>query len=35
MEDHVALLKQMGRDKEAEKLNVIASAIRRSQKSGK
>jgi tetratricopeptide (TPR) repeat protein len=35
LEDHIALLKQMGRDKEAEKLNAIASAIRRNQKGGK
>ena len=32
MEDHVALLKNMGRDKDAERLAIIASAIRRSQK---
>jgi tetratricopeptide (TPR) repeat protein len=32
MEDHAALLKAMGRDQQADKLLVIASAIRRNQK---
>jgi tetratricopeptide (TPR) repeat protein len=33
MEDHAAVLKELGRDKQAEKLTTIAAAIRRSQKS--
>jgi tetratricopeptide (TPR) repeat protein len=32
LEDHAILLRQMGRDKEAEKLVTMASAIRRTQK---
>jgi tetratricopeptide (TPR) repeat protein len=32
MEDHAAVLKELGRDKQAEKLTTIAAAIRRSQK---
>jgi hypothetical protein len=35
MEDHAALLKSMGRNKEADRLIVLASAIRRSQKKSK
>jgi tetratricopeptide (TPR) repeat protein len=32
LEDHAALLKQLGRDKEAEHLIILSSAIRRSEK---
>jgi tetratricopeptide (TPR) repeat protein len=32
MEDHASVLKQLGRDTEAEKLTTIAAAIRRNQK---
>jgi tetratricopeptide (TPR) repeat protein len=32
MEDHASVLKELGRDKEAERLTTIAAAIRRSQK---
>ncbi len=32
MEDHVAVLKELGRDKEAQQLTVMASAIRRQNK---
>jgi len=32
LEDHAALLKQLGRDKEAEHLITLSSAIRRSEK---
>jgi tetratricopeptide (TPR) repeat protein len=35
MEDHAALLRQMGRDKEAARLETISTAIRRSEKKGK
>ena len=35
MEDHAALLKSMGRNAEADKLIVLASAIRRTQKKSK
>lgn len=35
MEDHAALLKAMGRDKDAERLIVLASAIRRTEKNEK
>jgi tetratricopeptide (TPR) repeat protein len=34
MEDHAILLRQMGRTKEAARLDLIAAAIRRNQKSG-
>ncbi len=32
LEDHASLLRQMGRDKEAEKLMTMAGAIRRTQR---
>jgi len=32
MEDHAAVLKELGREREADKLATIAAAIRRSQK---
>jgi tetratricopeptide (TPR) repeat protein len=35
MEDHVLVLKQLGRDSEADRLTAIAAAIRRSQNKGK
>ena len=35
MEDHAALLKQMGRDREAARLETIAAAIRRTDKKSK
>jgi tetratricopeptide (TPR) repeat protein len=35
MEDHAALLKQMGRDKEAQRLEIMSAAIRRNEKKAK